>query len=146
VSRPQIVLNFDVNTQGRFPREMPDDVPTVSNVSTDADAFNVSFEPILIGNKRVRFAGIARVPAGGTSPVTVSVCDEKGDHYGRNLAATVLYARLGAIANGIPDPTRMQFVTVCRYQDFAGTYYETESVIEWSPLRITAKLERSRAL
>ena len=138
-------MNFEIDAGGRFPSEMPDTSPTISNASRTADAFNVRFDPIVIGDRRVRIQEISRVKAGETvgSHLTVHGPDGKQllDEAGRSLAAAVLMARWASVLKGNLGPRTLTFVSKCRYQDSTGASYEAESLIEWEPLRIRAKTD-----
>ena len=150
MDRPQLVMNFELNAGGRFPTEMPDTPPTISNSSPTADAFNVTFEPIVIGNRRVRIHDIDRVSAGETVSSHLTVHGSDGaqlpDEAGRSLAAAVLAARWVSVLQGNLGSRRLAFVSRCTYQDSTGQRYETESLIEWEPLWIRARVDHSRAL
>ena len=141
---PQLVMNFDVNVGGGFPNEMPDTSPTISNSSRMVDAFDVRFDPIVIGERRVRIREVARVKAGETIASHLSVHGSDGeqlpDDAGRSLAAAVLTARWASVLQGNLGPQKLTFVSRCTYQDSTGTHYETESLIEWEPLWIRVKL------
>ena len=141
---PQLVLNFEVNVGGRFPSEMPDTSPTMSNSSRMADAFNVRFDPIVIGERRVRILEVARVKAGETIALHLSVHGSDGerlpDEAGRSLAAAVLTARWASVLAGNLGPRKLTFVSRYNYKDSAGTRYEAESLIEWEPLWLRVKL------
>jgi hypothetical protein len=137
---PQLVMNFEVNAGGRFPNEMPETSPTISNSSRTADAFNVKFDPVVIGDRRVRIREIGRVKAGETIDAHLTVHGPDGeplpDEAGRNLATAVLMARWESVLRGNLGPRCLTFVSRCSYQDLAGKDYGTESVIEWEPLWI----------
>jgi hypothetical protein len=141
---PQLVMNFEINAGGRFPSEMPDTSPTISNSSRMADAFNVSFDPIVIGDRRVRIREIGRVKAGETIASHLTVHGSDGEQLlnqaGRSLAEAVLMARWASVLRGNLGPRKLTFVSRCTYQDSTGTHYEAESLIEWEPLWIRAKL------
>jgi hypothetical protein len=147
---PQLVMNFELNAGGRFPTEMPDTSPTISNSSLTADAFNVRFDPIVIGDRRVRIREISSVKAGETvaSHLTIHGPDgeQLSDEAGRSLAAAVLMVRWTSVLKGNLGPRIDKFVSKCLYQDQAGKYYETESLIEWEPLWIRIKSDHARAL
>jgi hypothetical protein len=147
---PQLVMNFELNAGGRFPTEMPETSPTISNSSRTADAFNVRFDPIVIGDRRVRIHEISRVKAGETIGAHLTVHGSDGERLpneaGRSLAAAVLMARWGSVLKGNLGPRTLTFVSTCHYQDLSGKHYETESLIEWEPLWIRARLDRARAL
>ncbi len=147
---PQLVMNFELNAGGRFPTEMPDTSPTISNSSRTADAFNVRFDPIVIGDRRVRIREIGRVEAGRTVGAHLTVHGADGeqllDDAGRSLAAAVLTARWALVLRGNLGPRMQTFVSNCHYQDQAGKHYETESLIEWEPLWIRVKSGHARAL
>lgn len=147
---PQLVMNFEVHAGGQFPNEVPDTPPTISNSSRMADAFNVRFDPIVIGDRRVRIRELARVEAGQTIDVHLTIHASDGeqllDEAGRSLAATVLMARWASVLKGNLGARQLTFVSRCTYQDSAGKQYETESLIEWEPLWIRAKRVRPRAL
>ncbi len=139
-------MNFEIDAGGRFPNEMPDTSPTISNSSRTADAFNVRFDPIVIGDRRVRIREISRVKAGETvlSNLTVHGADGEQllDEAGRSLAAAVLTARWASVLKGNLGPRWLTFVSKCRYQDSTGADYEAEWLIEWEPLRIRATTDR----
>lgn len=150
IDRPQLVMNFELNVGGRFPNEMPDTSPTISNSSRMADAFDVRFDPIVIGDRRVRIREVARVKAGETIGSYLTVHGSDGeqlpDEAGRSLAAAVLMARWASVLDGNLGPRKLTFVSRCHYQDSTGSHYETESLIEWEPLWIRATFDHSRAL
>ena len=143
MDRPQLVMNFELNVGGQFPSEMPDTSPTISNPSRMADAFNVKFDPIVIGDRRVRIEDISRVKAGETVGARLTVHGPDGeqllDDAGRSLAAAVLTARWTSVLKGNLGPRKLAFVSRCHYQDSTGKHYEAESLIEWEPLWIRAK-------
>jgi len=147
---PQLVMNFELNAGGRFPTEMPETSPTISNSSRTADALSVKFDPIVIGDRRVRIREISRVKAGETIAAHVTVHGSDGEQLlnaaGRSLAEAVLMARWTSVLKGNLGPRMLTFASRCRYQDLAGKQYETESLIEWEPLWIRARLDRPRAL
>ena len=138
--RPQLVMNFEVNAGGQFPNEMPETSPTISNSSPTADAFNVKFDAIVVGDRRVRIRGIDRVKAGETVASYLTVHGPDGeqlaDEAGRNLAEAVLTARWRSVLKGNLGAWQQTFVSRCTYQDATGKQYETESLIQWEPLRI----------
>ena len=140
---PRLVLNFEINVGGRFPSEMPDTSPTISNSSRTADAFNVRFEPIVIGERRVRIRDVARVKAGETIASHLTVHGSDGeqllDQAGRSLAEAVLMARWTSVLAGNLGPRRLTFVSRYHYQDSTGRGYGAESLIEWEPLWIRTK-------
>lgn len=142
---PQLVMNFELNAGGRFPTEMPETSPTISNASQTADAFNVRFDPIVIGDRRVRIREIDRVKAGETVGSHLTVHGSNGeplpDEAGRSLAAAVLTARWASVLQGNLGPRRLAFVSRYAYRDSTGKHYETESLIEWEPLWIRARSE-----
>ena len=144
IDNPQLVMNFEIDAGGRFPSEMPDTSPTISNSSRTADAFNVRFDPIVIGDRRVRIREIGRVRAGETIGSHLTVHGPDGEQLlneaGRSLAEAVLMARWASVLRGNLGPRKLTFVSRCTYQDSTGTHYETESLIEWEPLWIRAKL------
>jgi hypothetical protein len=150
IDRPQLVMNFELNAGGGFPNEVPDTSPTISNSSRTADAFNVKFDPIVIGDRHVRIRDISRVKAGETVGVHLTVHGSDGeqlrDEAGRSLGAAVLTARWRSVLQGNLGPRKLTFVSRCTYQDSAGAQYGTESLIEWEPLWIRATSERARAL
>lgn len=129
---------------------MPDTSPAISNTSRIADAFHVRFDPIVIGDRRVRIREISRVKPGETvgSHLTVDGPDGEQllDEAGRSLAAAVLTARWALVINGNLGPRKLTFVSKCSYQDSSGRHYETESLIEWEPQWIRARFGHSRAL
>jgi hypothetical protein len=137
-------MHFEIDAGGRFPSEMPDTSPTISNSSRTADAFNVTFDPIVIGDRRVRIREISRVKAGETIGSHLTVHGSDGEQLlneaGRSLAEAVLIARWASVLKGNLGPRKLTFVSRCSYQDSAGKHYETESLIEWEPLWIRAKL------
>ena len=137
-------MNFELNAGGRFPSEMPDTSPTISNASPAADAFNVTFDPIVIGDRHVRIRQISRVKAGETVSAHLTVHgsdgEQLGDDAGRSLGAAVLTARWASVLQGNLGPQKLTFVSRCQYQDSTGTHYGTESLIEWEPLWIRATL------
>ena len=147
---PQLVMNFELNAGGRFPTEMPETSPTISNSSRTADALNVKFDPIVIGDRRVRIREISRVKAGETIAAHITVHGSDGEQLlnaaGRSLAEAVLMARWASVLEGNLGPGTQTFVSRCQYQDQAGKRYETESLIEWEPMRIRARLDRARAV
>ena len=140
---PRLVMNFEVNAGGRFPNEMPDTLPTISNSSETADAFNVKFAAIVIGDRRVRIREIDRVRAGDTVTSHLTIHGRDGEQLpgeaGRNLAEAVLTARWTSVLQGNLGPSRTTFVSRCVYQDSTGKHYETESLIEWEPLWIRSR-------
>ena len=144
IDRPQLVMNFVLNAGGRFPSEMPDTSPTISNASPAADAFNVKFDPIVIGDRHVRIHQISRVKAGETVSAHLTVHRSDGeqlrDEAGRSLGAAVLTARWASVLQGNLGPQKLTFVSRCQYQDSTGTHYGSESLIEWEPLWIRATL------
>src|ERR1700741_1549912 len=144
IDRPLLVMNFELNAGGRFPSEMPDTSPTISNSSRTSDALKVRFDPILIGCRRVRIDEISRVKARETVGTQLTVHGRDGeplpDQAGRSLAEAVLTARWASVLQGNLGPRKLTFVSRCHYQDSAGTRYETESLIEWAPLWIRATL------
>jgi hypothetical protein len=137
-------MNFEIDAGGRFPNEMPDTSPTISNASRTADAFNVKFDPIVIGDRRVHIHEISRVKAGETVASQLTVHGSAGellvDEAGRSLAAALLTARWASVLKGNLGPRWLTFVSTCRYQDSTGAHYEAEWLIEWEPLWIRAKL------
>jgi hypothetical protein len=136
-------MHFELHAGGGFPNEMPDTSPTLSNSSQTADAFNVTFDPIVIGDRRVRIRDIGLVKAGETVGSRLTVHGSDGeqllDEAGRSLAAAVLTARWTSVLKGNLGPRFLTFVSRCRYQDVAGNDYETESLIEWEPLWIRVR-------
>jgi len=147
---PQLAMNFELHAGGLFPNEMPDTSPTISNSSTTEDAFNVRFDPIVIGDRQVRIRDISRVKAGETVSVHLTAHGSDGEQLpgaaGRSLGEAVLVARWASVLKGNLGPRFLKFVSRCRYKDEAGKLYETESLIEWEPLWIRARFDRSRAL
>ena len=150
MDRPQLVMNFELHVGGGFPNETPDTSPSISNSSRMADAFDVRFDPIVIGERRVRIREVARVKAGETigSHLTVHGSDgeQLPDEAGRSLAAAVLTVRWASVLAGNLGPRKLTFVSRYNYKDSAGTRYEAESLIEWEPLWIRAKPDHSRSL
>jgi len=129
---------------------MPDTSPTISNSSRTADAFNVRFDPIIIGERRVRILDVAHVKAGETIGLRLTVhgsdSEQLLEEAGRSLAAAVLMARWAFVLAGNLGPRTLTFVSRCHYQDSTGAHYEAQSLIEWEPLWIRARFDRSRAL
>jgi hypothetical protein len=148
MDRPQLVMNFELHVGGRFPSEMPDTSPTISNSSRMIDAFDVRFDTIVIGERRVRIRDVPRVKAGETigSHLTVHGSDgeQLPDEAGRSLAAAVLTARWASVLDGNLGPRKLTFVSRYNYQDSTGTRYEAESLIEWEPLWIRARPKSPR--
>jgi len=136
-------MSFEINAGGRFPSEMPDTSPTISNVSRTADAFHVTFDAIVIGDRQVRIREIERVKAGETLASHLTVHGSDGqqlvDEAGRSLAAAVLMARWASVLKGNLGSRHLTFVSRCHYQDSAGTHYESESLISWEPQWIRAR-------
>lgn len=143
VERPQLVMNFELKTGGQFPNEMPGTSPTITNSSRTADAFNLTFDAIVIGDRRVRIREIDLVKAGETVTSHLTVHGPGGEQLpgeaGRNLAEAVLTARWASVLKGNLGPSKLTFVSRCVYQDSTGQRYETESLIEWEPLWIRSK-------
>ena len=106
---PQLVMNFEVNAGGRFPNEIPETSPTISNSSLTADALNVKFDPIVIGDRRVRIREIGRVKAGETIDAHLTVHGPDGeperrrhqDHAHRLSGARAALASPGAAGEGL---------------------------------------------
>jgi len=148
IDRPQLVMNFELNAGGGFPNEVPDTSPTISNSSRTADAFNVTFDPIVIGDRHVRIRDISRVKAGETVDAHLTVHGPDGEQLlntaGRSLAEAVLMARWASVLKGNLGPRRLTFVSKCHFQDSTGAHFEAESLIEWEPLRIRAKTKTDR--
>jgi len=138
-------MHFELHAGGGFPNEMPDTSPTISNSSQTADAFNVTFDPIVIGDRRVRIREIERVKAGETVGSHLSVHGSGGEQLpgdaGRSLAEAVLIARWASVLAGNLGPRKLTFVSRYTYQDSTGTHYEAESLIEWEPLWIRARFK-----
>ena len=147
--RPQLVMNFEVNAGGQFPNEMPETSPTISNSSRTADAFNVKFDAIVVGDRRVRIRDIDRVRAGETVASQLTVHGPNGEQLpneaGRNLSEDVLTARWKSVLKGNLGAWQETFVSRCTYQDATGTRYETESVIQWEPLWIRTRSAPKKA-
>lgn len=144
---PQLVMKFEVHAGGLFPNEMPDTPPAISNSSRAADAFNVRFDDIVIGDRRVRIRAIDRVKAGETVTSRLTVHGPDGqqlrDEAGRSLASAVLTARWTSVLKGNLGSWQQTFVSRCTYEDSTGARYETESLIEWEPLWIRARPKTS---
>jgi len=140
---PELVMNFELHAGGLFPNEMPDTSPSISNSSPTADAFNVRFAPVVIGDRQVRIRDIGRVKAGETVAVHLAVHGSDGeqlpDAAGRSLGEAVLIARWSSVLKGNLGPRFLKFVSRCSYQDVAGRLYEIESLIEWEPLWIRTR-------
>lgn len=147
---PLLVMNFELHAGGQFPNELPDTSPTISNSSQTADAFNVRFDDIVIGDRHVRIREISRVKAGETVASHLTVHGSDGeqllDEAGCSVAAAVLTARWASVLQGNLGPRKLTFVSRCTYRDANGKPYETESLIEWLPQWIRASLNHSRAL
>ncbi len=147
MSAPRIVMNFELNAGGRFPSEMPDTSPTISNASPTADAFDVRFDPIVIGDRRVRIREISYVKAGETVAAHLTVHGSDGEQLqdvaGRSLAAAVLAARWTSVLQGNLGPRALTFVSRCMYRDATGQRFQSESLIEWQPLWIRAHPAKS---
>jgi hypothetical protein len=137
-------MKFELHAGGLFPNEMPDTSPEISNSSPTADAFNVRFDPVVIGDRHVRIRDIGRVRAGETVDVHLTVHGSDGeqlrDAAGRSLGEAVLIARWASVLKGNLGPRFPRFVSRCSYQDAAGNHYAAETLIEWEPLWIRARL------